>query len=110
MPVSLVIPVVPTAPSYDKIHMDNMVFSAEQTDYAKVSVQARIRLYYEDPITKAKSFSPDAKDIFIEDAQAWATQLAMAGDMRGVDAANYIKLMVSLLAATQTPWGSSTVS
>lgn len=45
MPVVLQTPVVPAAPSYDKVHLDHLTITQEQTDYSKVVIQARVRLY-----------------------------------------------------------------
>lgn len=110
MPVNLTTPIVPSVPSYDKVHMDNLVISIEKTDYGKITLQARIRLYYQDSITGIKTFSDDFKEIYIEDTQVWITEKAAQGDMRGVEAATKIKEILSLIVATQTNWGNSTIS
>lgn len=109
MPVMLNIPVTPPAPVYDKVHMDNLVITSQQTDYAKTSVSARIRLYYQDPVTGIKTFSPEAQDIQIDDAEQWATQLAMQGNMGGVSAAQKIKDILALIVNTCTTYGATTV-
>lgn len=110
MPVVLNTPVVPQVPSFDKVHLDNLVITLEQTAYAKTNIQARVRLYSQDPTTGVKTFSMEPQDIFIEDAEAWAIGLYQQNDVRGLEAANKIKDILSLLVSTQTPWGASTVS
>jgi len=110
MPVVLNTPVIPAAPSFDRVHLDNLVITLEQTEYAKTNIQARVRLYYQDPVTGVKTFSAEPKEIFIEDAEAWAVGLYQQNDMRGVEAAAKIKDILALLVSTQTPWGATTVS
>lgn len=109
MPVLLTNPYVPEVPQYDKIHLDHLTITLEKTDYAKTQIQARIRMYFqgEDGV---KHFSSESKEIFIDDAQAWVVQLAMQGDMRGVEADNHIKAIVALLVETQTNLGSTSVA
>lgn len=110
MPVVLSTPVVPNVPSYDKVHLDSLSITLDRTDYAQTHIQARVRLYYQDPNTLVKTFSLDTYDIVIDDAEAWATALATGGDMRGVDAGTAIRQIVALLVATETTLGNSTVS
>lgn len=108
MPVILNTPYVPTVPQYDKVHLDHLTITLEKTDYAKGQIQARVRMYHqgEDGI---KHYSSDHKEIFIDDAAVWVTQLAMEGDMRGVEADNHIKAIVALLVETNTNLGTTTV-
>lgn len=110
MPIILETPYTPASPEYNKIHLDHLTITIEKTDYARTQIQARVRPYIQDPITGVKTFSSAATEIVIDDAEAWATELAMAGDMRGAEAANYIKLIVSLLVETKTTFGSTSVS
>lgn len=110
MPVVLQTPVVPNAPSFDKIHLDALTIALEKTNYAKTTIQARVRLYYQDPVTGNKTFSSETREIAIDDAEAWAVALAGSNDLRGVQAAQYIKEIVALLVSTHTEFGSSTVS
>lgn len=108
MPVVLQNPYVPAVPSYDKIHLDHLTITLERTDYAKTQIQARVRPYYQDAEGK-KTFSPEAQEIFIDDADAWAAQLAGTGDMRGVTAGDHIKAIVGLLVDTRTDLGSTEI-
>ena len=109
MPVVLSAPYVPTVPTYDRIHLDHMTIVLEKTNYAKTSIQARIRPYYQNEAGE-KTFCPDSKEIYIDDAEAWAIQKAQStGDMRGVEAANHIKAIVSLLVETQTDLGDTEI-
>lgn len=110
MPITLQTPYVPAVPQYDKVHLDHLTITLEKTDYAKTQIQARMRLYYQDPVSGAKTFSTETREIYIPDAEAWAIQLAGSGDNRGLDAAGYIKEIVSLLTATQTNLGDSTIT
>lgn len=110
MPITLTTPYIPAVPQFDKVHLDCLTIALEKTDYAKTNIQARVRLYYQDPISNVKTFSQETREISIPDAEAWAIQLAGQGDMRGVTAAGYIKEIVALLVATQTEFGNSTVS
>lgn len=111
MPVILTTPFVPTAPVYDKVHLDHMTVTLEKTDYAKTQIQARIRLYKQDPETGVKTFSTETHDIFIEDAVVWATDKAMQnGDMRGIDAGNHITSIVALLVEICTNLGGATAT
>ena len=110
MPVLLTTPFVPPAPSYDKVHLDHLTVTLERTTYAKTQIQARVRLYYQDPVTGDKTFAPDTRDVSILDGEQWATALAMQGDMRCVEAANAIKQIVALLVATETDLGNTTTS
>ncbi len=109
MPVILTTPYVPTVPQYDKVHLDHLTITLEKTDYAKTQIQARVRMYYqgEDGV---KHFCPEHKEIVIDDAQAWVMQLAMQGDMRGVEADTHIKSIVALLVETQTNLGGTSVA
>ena len=109
MPVILNTPYVPEVPQYDKIHLDHLTITLEKTDYAKTQIQARVRMYYQGQ-DGVKHFSSESKEIFINDAAAWVTQLAMQGDMRGVEADNHIKAIVALLVETQTTLGSTLVA
>jgi hypothetical protein len=110
MPIVLQNPYTPTVPTYDKIHLDHMTVSLEKTVYAKTQIVARVRPYYQDPVTGEKSFSPDHREIVIDDAEAWAVQKAQTtGDMRGIEAANHIKAIVALLVETSTDLGSTTL-
>jgi hypothetical protein len=108
MPVILNTPYVPTVPQYDKVHLDHLTIMLEKTDYAKTQIQARVRMYYqgEDGV---KHFSSEHREIFIDDATSWVTQLAMGGDMRGVEADNHIKAIVALLVETMTDLGETQV-
>lgn len=110
MPILLNTPYVTPVPTFDRVHLDSLVIALDKTDYAKTSIQARVRLYHQDPITGIKSFSTETRDVSIADAELWAIGLAQTGDMRGVTAAGYIKEIVALLVATQTDLGTSTVS
>lgn len=110
MPVLLTNPYVPPSPSYDKVHLDHMTITLERTNYAKTQIQARVRLYYQDPTTGEKTFSPDTRDVVIDDGEQWATALAMQGDMRGAEAANAIRQIVALLVSTSTGLGNATTS
>ena len=110
MPVTLNTPYVPPAPTYDKIHLDHLTITLERTDYAKTQIQARVRMYYQDPNTGVKTFSPDTKEVSILDAEQWVTNLAVQGDMRGVQAADAIKQIVALLVAAATDLGDTTVT
>jgi hypothetical protein len=109
MPVILNTPYVPSVPQYDKVHLDHLTIMLEKTDYAKTQIQARVRMYYqgEDGV---KHYSTEHKEIFIDDAGAWVMQLAMGGDMRGVEADNHIKAIVALLVETMTNLGTTTVA
>lgn len=109
MPVVLQNPYVPAVPTYDKIHLDHITITLEKTQYAKAQIQARVRPYYQDPDTGEKSFSPDAQTIVIDDAEAFAIELAGQGDMRGVDAMNNIKAIVAFLVETKTSLGSTQI-
>lgn len=110
MPILLNSPYTPPVPTFDRVHLDSLVIALDKTDYAKTNIQARVRLYYQDPVTNVKTFSTETRDISIPDAELWAIGLAQQGDMRGVSAAGYIKEIVALLVATQTDLGASTVS
>lgn len=110
MPITLTVPYVPSVPTFNKVHLDALSIALEKTDYAKTNIQARVRLYYQDPVTNVKTFSTETQEVSIPDAEAWAVSLAQQGDMRGVNAAGYIKEIVALLVATQTTLGASTVS
>lgn len=109
MPVILNSPYVPPTPTYDKIHLDHFTLTRERTDYSKTQIQARIRLYYQDPTTGKKHFSPDTRDIVVEDAEAWVLQLGQAGDLRGIASEEHIKNIVALLVETKTDLGSAQV-
>lgn len=109
MPVVLETPYTPPAPDYDKIHLESLLVLLEQTDYAKTQIQARIRPYYQDE-TGHKVFSPESRDILVEDAEKWVTELAQQGDMRGVEAGNHIKSIVALLVATKTDLGTAGIA
>jgi hypothetical protein len=109
MPIVLQNPYVPSVPAYDKIHLDHLTIVLEKTNYSKTSIQARIRPYFQDPETGEKSFCPDSKEIYIDDAEAWAIEKAQTtGDMRGVQAGDLIKQIVALLVETQTDLGGVT--
>lgn len=110
MPITLTTPYVPEVPQFDKIHLDCLTIALEKSEYAKTNIQARLRLYYQDPVSGVKTFSTETREISIPDAEAWAIGLAGQGDMRGITAAGYIKEIVALLAGTQTDLGTSTVS
>lgn len=110
MPIILDTPFVPPAPSYDKIHLDHLTITLERTNYAKTQIQARVRLYYQDPDTGDKTFSPDTRDISITDGEQWMMSLAIQGDMRGIEVANAIKQLVALLVATETDLGNASIS
>lgn len=107
MPVILNSPYVPPAPAYDKIHLDSFTLTRQRTDYSLTQIQARIRLYYQDPATGKKYFSPDTRDIVIDDAEAWIVQLGQAGDLRGIAAEEHIKNIVALLVETKTDLGTA---
>ena len=110
MPVILQTPYTPNVPTYDKIHLDHLTVSLEKTNYAKTQIVARLRPYYQDPVTNEKTFSPDTKDVVIEDAEAWAIAMAQtSGDMRGVEAGNHITSIVALLVETSTNLGTTQV-
>jgi hypothetical protein len=110
MPVVLQTPYTPTVPTYDKIHLDHLTIVLEKTNYSKTSIQARVRPYYQDPVTMEKLFSPDSHEIYIDDADAWAYGLATNGDMRGAEAGGHIKAIVALLVETQTTLGTAIVA
>lgn len=110
MPIVLNSPYTPVVPSFDKIHLDSLVIALEKTEYAKAQIQARVRLYSQDPVSGIKTFSQEVREISIPDAEAWAISLAQQNDMRGLTAAGHIKEIVALLVATQTEFGNSIVS
>lgn len=110
MPITLASPYAPAVPSFDRVHLDALTVALEKTDYAKTQIQARVRLYSQDPVSGVKTFSQEVREINITDAEAWAIGLAQQSDMRGVTAAGYIKEIVALLISTQTEFGSSVVS
>jgi len=110
MPITLNSPYIPNVPQFDKIHLDALTIALEKTNYAKTNIQARIRMYYQDPVTGAKTFSTETREISIPDAEAWAIELAGQADMRGIQAAGYIKEIVALLVSTQTDLGNTVVS
>lgn len=109
MPVKLVTPVQEAAPIFDEIHLENLVISLEQTAYGKAAVKARLRLYRRE-VDGSKTFDTKFTDITIADAEAWATESALAGDMRGANAVNNIKALVALLVETNTAYGATVVS
>jgi hypothetical protein len=109
MPVVLTTPYTPTVPTYDKIHLDHITIVLEKNNYAKTSIQARVRPYYQDPNTGEKTFSPDATEIYIDDAVQWAVNLAQVSDMRGIEAEGHIKAIVALLVETETSLGGTTI-
>lgn len=110
MPVTLTTPVVLATPPFSEVHMERLTVDLENTEYARTTITARIRLYYRDPITGLKTFALDHFDINIPDGEAWARELALKGDMRGIAAATEIKNILSLLVSTHTNWGNTTVA
>jgi hypothetical protein len=109
MPVTLVTPIVAIVPAFDKVHLENLTISSEQTTYAKVTLVARIRPYLIDA-NGDKIFSTEFKDITVLDAEKWAIDAAVTGDMRGVQATSNIKTLMALLVETHTPYGATVVS
>lgn len=109
MAITLENPYTPPAPTYDKVHLDHLTITAEQTDYGKVQIQGRVRLYFQDE-NGVKIFAPDTRDIVVEDAMQLAISLAAGGDNRGVDAVVHITSLVMLLIELKTPLGVSIVN
>lgn len=109
MPIVLQTPYVPSVPTYDKVHLDHLTITLERTVYAKAQIQARIRMYYQDPVTLEKHFSPDSKDIVIGDAEQFAVSLFQNGDTRGIEAMEHVKAIVAFLVETQTEFGATTI-
>jgi hypothetical protein len=109
MPVILNTPIIPAVPEYDKVHLEHLIVTLEKTNYAKTQITAKLRPYYQDS-NGNKIFSTDAVDILIEDAEQWITQLALQGDMRGVEANDHIKAIVAFLVETKTNFGTTTIS
>ena len=109
MPVVLQTPYTPSVPTYDKVHMDHLTITLERTEYAKTRIQARVRPYYQDPVTGKKSFSPEHTEIAIDDAEQWIIGLAQQGDLRGVEAEVHIKSILALLVETCTSLGNANI-
>lgn len=109
MPVVLENPYTPPTTAYDKIHLESLFVLLEATDYARTQIQARIRPYYRDA-EGHKVFSPESRDILVDDAEKWITELAQHGDLRGVEAGNHIKSIVALLVATKTDLGTAGIA
>ena len=109
MAVTLVVPFQPEVPVFNMVHMENLTISIEQNNYAKSALIARLRLYYIDA-NGDKVFDKAFTDVSIPDAQKWAVDAALLGDMRGVQAANNITALLALIVETQTGYGSAVVS
>lgn len=109
MSIDLNTPFVPQVPQFDKIHLDFLNIVIEPTDYAKATISGRVRLYSINAQNQ-KVFSQETWDINVADAEKYATELAILGDMRGISAIQQITSLVSLLVDTTTTLGNTTVS
>lgn len=92
----------------DKVHLDYMYIDIEQTDTAKTTIKARVRLYAQDPVTKVKTFGNETWDINIPNVAEFVMNLAAQNDMRGVTANGYVESLVALLVEVGTPLGTTT--
>lgn len=109
MPVSLEVPVTPTIPVFDKVHMEGLNISIECTDAAKSALKMRLRLYSADA-NGVKTFDTNFYDVEIPDVEAWVVSHVAAGDTRGAQAMQHIKEIVALIVETESPWGNAVVS
>ena len=109
MPVSLVDPVKPTIPVFDKVHMEGLNISIECTDAAKSALKMRLRLYSVDG-KGVKTFDTEFHDVELADVEAWVMGRVANGDTRGAQAMQHIKEIVALIVETESPWGNAVVS
>ena len=108
MSIDLIVPYVQKVPQFDKIHLDFLSIVIEPTEYAKATISGRVRLYSINAQNQ-KVFSQETWDINVPDAEKFATELAIIGDMRGVTADQHIKSLIALLIETTTSLGNATV-
>jgi hypothetical protein len=101
------VPIVQVAPAWNRVNLDSLTVVDSRKD-GKMTIQARIRLYYEDA-NGVREYAKEHQDVYITDADSWAAVLFAAGNQKGTKALTEIAKLTSLLVKEFTNWGNTTV-